>query len=105
LNEGFGVTNEEWYDKEVAPKLRELSKLCGDKGMAFIAVVEYAPGERGRTVAIPSNAGTAMIMLNHCANMGENIDGYIIGLRRWARENGVDTSGSIVMNQLDGKIA
>jgi hypothetical protein len=91
--------SEEFYDKEIAPKLAELANLCGERGMAFVAVVEYAHGERGRTERIPEGSGLAMTMLAHCAKMGENIDGYVIGLYRYAKAKGIDMSRSIVMSR------
>jgi hypothetical protein len=91
--------NEKWYDKEIAPKLKEISRRCEEKGVAFVATVEYEPGERGSTYIIPKDAGLAMIMLRHCSKMGENVDGYIIGLKKYALEHGIDISGSIYLSR------
>lgn len=93
------MTDEKWYDEEIAPKLKEIAKQCEEKGIAFVATVEYAPGERGSTYLIPEGAGLAMRMLCHCSRMGENVDGYIIGLKRYALDNGIDISGSIYLSR------
>ena len=37
------MTNEDFYDKEVAPKLMELGTLCQERGMSFACFVEYSP--------------------------------------------------------------
>jgi len=92
-------TTEEWYDAEIAPRLKELADKCGAKGLAFVAVVEYAPGERGETFVLPEGTGLAMIMLQHCAKMGANIDGFIMGLKEYAAEKGIDTGASIYLSR------
>lgn len=97
------MTNEEWYDAEIAPKLMELCKACQERGIPFMSVVEYSPGERSRTMFIPESAGLEMVMIQHCAKTAPNIDGYIIGLARYAREKGIDTSASFVMQKLTGQ--
>ena len=40
---------EPFYDEVIAPKLLELSQLCRDAGMQFVAVVEYEHGKVGLT--------------------------------------------------------
>lgn len=92
--------NEEWYDREIAPKLLELANACGDRGMSFLATVEYEPGSRSRTERLTPNAGLEMVMIQHCAKTAPNIDGYVIGLIRHCSEKGIDTSGSMVVNRL-----
>ena len=94
------MTNEEFYDAEIAPVLLELSKKLEDRGMPFLAAVEYEKGERGITKIIPEDAGLAMIMLGHCAKTAENIDGYVLGLIKYCRENNIDTDASMVLSKL-----
>ena len=91
--------NEKFYDEEIAPALILLAKKCEERGIPFLASVEYDPGERGRTAFVPDHAGLAMAMLHLCARAGENVDSYIIGLIRYAREHGISTDASIVLNQ------
>lgn len=95
------MTNEEWYDAEIAPKLLELCNACGDRGMSFLAEVEYALGEMSRTERLV-NPGLAMVMLAQCARNGVNIDGYVIGLTRYLREHKISWDSSMVMRQLVG---
>lgn len=96
--------NEDWYDREIAPKLLELSSACHGRGMSFLSVVEYEPGSRARTRRLTEAAGLEMVMIEHCAHTAPNIDGYVLGLIRYCREKGIDTGASIVMRQL-GKSA
>lgn len=88
---------EAWYDAEVAPALAELAKRCHQRGMSFVAVVEYQPGDRGRTAYMTEDAGLAMEMVNLCAATVPNVDRYVLGLRKLCRERGQDISGSIVL--------
>ena len=87
-------TNEDWYDAEIAPALYDLAKRCHEKGMAFIAVVEYAPSERGGTYYLPEQAGLEMQMLHLCAQTVPNVDSYIINLKRHTKELGINVSSS-----------
>ena len=96
------MTNEEWYDNELASKLRDLANQAGARGMSFVSVVEYAPEHRSRTTLLGPHAGLAMKMLTLCAAAGENIDGYMIALARYCNEHKIDSSASIVMRMLSG---
>lgn len=91
---------EAWYDAEIAPELLRLGKACETRGLSFIAVVEYAPGLRGETSALSKEASLEMVMLRHCARTVPNIDSYVLGLARYAKENGISTDASIVMRAL-----
>lgn len=95
---------EEWYDREIAPKLLELSQQCYDRGMSFLSMVEYEPGSRARFRRLTIDAGLEMTMIDYCAHTAPNIDGYAIGLMKYCREKGIDTGASIVMRQM-GKSA
>lgn len=90
--------DEAWYDAEIAPALAALAKRCHERGMSFIAAVEYQPGDRGATYYLMEDAGTAMHMLQLCAQTVPNVDSYIINLKRWAKLNNVDTSSSWVLS-------
>ena len=91
---------EAWYDAEIAPTLAALATRCNERGMSFVASVEYRAGERGDTYYLTKDAGLEMRMLHLCAQTAPNVDGYIMSLRKWADANGVDTGGSFVMRRL-----
>jgi hypothetical protein len=89
--------DEAWYDAEIAPALADLAKRCHERGMAFLAVVEYQPGDRARTVFMTEDAGLAMQMVNLAAATVPNVDCYVMNLRKLCKERGQDMSGSFVL--------
>jgi len=95
--------NENIYDTEIAPKLLEIAKICETHEIPFLAVAEWAEGKVGRTELQTNNECLVMVMVRHCAKTAPNIDGYVIGLSRWAKEKNIDTSGSLIMNQLGNR--
>lgn len=91
---------EQWYDAEIAPALAELAKRCNERGMSFVAVVEYRPCDRGGTYMLTEDAGLPMQMLQLCARTAPNVDAYVMNLARHCKANGIDTGASFVMNHL-----
>ena len=95
------VTEDEaWYDAEIAPALLSLAQRCNERGMAFVAVVEYQPGDRAGTYMVGDDAGLAMHMVNMCSKTAPNVDAYIINLSRFCKSKGIDIGASLVMKQL-----
>lgn len=92
-----GLGGEGWYDAEIAPALRELAKKCHERGMSFVAAVEYEPNKRGGTYYLTEDAGLEMRMLQLCALTAPNVDAYVLNLKRHANRNGIDMSSSWVM--------
>lgn len=92
--------DEAWYDTEIAPVLAALAKRCHERGMSFVAAVEYQPGGRAGTYYLTESAGLAMEMLNLCAQTAPNVDSYIMHLRKLCKERGQDISGSFVLRGL-----
>lgn len=88
---------EAWYDAEIAPALAALAKRCHERGMAFVAVVEYQPGDRAGTYYMTEDAGLAMTMLHLCARTTPNVDAYIMNLRRHCETKRIDTGVSIAL--------
>lgn len=94
--------NEAWYDAEIAPALADLAKRCHERGMSFVAVVEYQPGDRGRTAYMTEDAGLAISMVNLCAATVPNVDCYVMHLKKLCTERGQDMSGSFVLRGFGG---
>ncbi len=90
------LTGEAFYDTEIAPALAEITKRL-PAGMSMVAVVEYAPGERGSTLYVDPGADMAMRMLDMLARTAPNIDAFMINLTRYAAKHGIDTSSSLIM--------
>jgi hypothetical protein len=91
------MTNEEYYDQEIAPALLEISKKCKERGFSMVATVEYDKDARGSTFLRGPNTGLEMVMLELCAKAGTNVDRYMLSLRRFCEESGIDTGESIFM--------
>lgn len=94
--------NEAWYDAEIAPALAALAKRCNERGMAFVAVVEYAPGDRAGTYFMTEDAGLEMSMLSLCARTAPNVDAYLMNLIRHCKAARIATGGSIGLRALGG---
>jgi len=93
--------SEKIYDEEVAPLLAKAGNICMENGIPFLALAEYAPGAIGRTSFATNDECIEMVMIRHCAKTAPNIDGYIIGLMRWAKRNRISLDASIVMRLMD----
>lgn len=92
------VSDEEaWYDAEIAPALAALAERCHARGMSFVSVVEYQPGDRARTRYLTADAGLAMQMVDLAAATVPNVDCYVMNLRKLCKERGQDISGSFVL--------
>ncbi|MDQ5882593.1 MAG: hypothetical protein QG616_2427 [Pseudomonadota bacterium] len=91
---------EAWYDAEIAPALADLAKRCNERGMSFMAVVEYQSGDRGGTYMLTEDAGLSMQMLQLCSRTAPNVDAYIMNLKRHCKAVGQDISGSFVLRGL-----
>jgi hypothetical protein len=96
------MTDEEWYDSEIAPKLLELADECSKRDLSFIAAVEYEPDSVAFTRRFAEDVGLKMTMIGHCAKTAPNIDGYVIGLAKYCREKGIPIDASMVMQKLTG---
>lgn len=88
------MSNEEFYDKEIAPKLMQLCKQCQDHQMAFVACVEYDPDNQGigRTEFCPPDEGgklsAAQRITHWAARCKGNIDSLIIACIRHGQKHG-----------------
>ena len=92
--------DEAWYDSEIAPALFALAQRCHERGMAFVAAVEYQPGKHAGTYQVGEDAGLNMQMVRMCSQTAPNVDGYIISLVRYCKEKGIDNCASFVMQRL-----
>ena len=90
---------EEIYDEEIAPLLKKAGDLCVKYGIPFLAVTEYSPGEVGETRFQTNDECLKMVMIRHCVKTAPNIDGFLIGLIRWAKDKGIDMDQSIFLRQ------
>lgn len=90
-------SNERFYDEEIAPALAELAKRCSDKGMSFVASVEYAPGDSGSTVSLTEDHGNGIHMTAFASRCNSNVDALFMSIIRRAKATG---HSSIFLMQL-----
>jgi hypothetical protein len=76
------VTNEEFYDAEIAPKLLELARACQDRGISIVSMVEYDPGESGETCWLAPGAGIKALVAQWGVKCRGNIDSFFIAASR-----------------------
>lgn len=91
--------NEQFYDDHIAPELLRLGKLCEDRGMAFLAHVEFEEGEFGTTVAIPANRSWAFVLAHYAVQAKGNFDALAFAVARHVRENNTG-HGSMILSQM-----
>ena len=60
----MGCEGEKFYDKEIAPELLRLGKLCQGKGLSLLAAVEWEPDEIGRTFCANKDTGQSILRAN-----------------------------------------
>lgn len=97
------TNKEEIYDKEIAPLLKLIGDRCTEANIPFVGVAEYAKASRGTTFYLPADCDLSMVMLNQCAKMGTNVDGYLMGLVKYAKEKNIDYSSSFAMKSIAGE--
>lgn len=96
---------EAFYDRSIAPVLMELRDLCADRGLAFLALVDYdGLGSVGHTVFLPPHgAGPAVIShANAIAKLWHpggayNFDAFAMAVMKEARSKG---HSSVILTQL-----
>lgn len=76
------------YDEAIAPKLLDLAKECEQLGLSFLAVVEFRPGETGRTISLRSGSGFGIRLCDAAAKANGNLDVLILAIERYATKNG-----------------
>lgn len=80
------ITNEKFYDEEIAPILMELARKCEDHGISFVASVEYNKGEIGETYTL-QHPGIKMLTAYWGMKCHGNIDNFIMVALKHAKEH------------------
>lgn len=88
---------EAFYDAEIAPELLRLGKLCQDNGLSFHSIVEWNPGDTGRTMCLVEGFSLQMDLSRALFESNGNIDAFLFYLMKRARKTG---HSSIVLHQL-----
>lgn len=79
---------ERFYDSEIAPALKDLCARCRERGLSFLAVVEWEPGESGSTAQLQKSHGLGIELANIAAAANGNADSLITYMMQHARERG-----------------
>lgn len=84
------LSNEEFYDREVAPALKALMERCNARGMAFVCDVGLADGSgaKGSTRVCPDGNGVAVAMTWMASAANGCADSLIAALVKHGKENG-----------------
>lgn len=91
------MTNEEFYDNEIAPVLAELAKKCGEREMGFLSAVGLGPESIATTSLLFSDSGIAMTLASLAIHAKGNVDELFFALKRYADKHG---HNSIVLEML-----
>lgn len=91
------MTNEEFYDAEIAPKLLALARVCHERGISFAASVEYGLGNTGETVLLADNPGIKMLIAAWGIRCHGNVDDLMIAIQKHAAKHG---HSSMILNLL-----
>lgn len=87
------------YDKEIAPKLAELAKLCEDSGLSFAASVEWEPGHTGETMTLQAERGIKMNLAAWAIRCHGNVDALITQILKHGNEHGHNSIYLSVLNR------
>jgi len=82
---------EAFFDKEIAPKLLEVAKLCEAAGLAFASIVEFDLEEHNTAITVapmPAGAGAAMRIAGYGMQCQGNVDELIMALQKDGQKHG-----------------
>ena len=85
------------YDREIAPQLAEVMRLCDAHGMSIVASVEFAPGKRGSSIHEKPGAGLAQQTVRWATMANGNVDVLIGAICAYAQKHG---HSSVFLNLL-----
>jgi hypothetical protein len=80
--------NEAFYDAEIAPVLLDLGRKCQERGISFVASVEYAHDETGETVYVNDAASFKTRLAAAATRCHGNVDSLIQWIMRYAGKHG-----------------
>jgi hypothetical protein len=93
------MSDEEFYDKEIAPLLLRAAELCVQRSLPMFASVEYRPDSWGDTQVRLHQSDTMALTALARKSVG-NIDRLAISWKRFAEEQG-RTHNSIVLHMME----
>lgn len=97
------LTNEQFYDQEIAPQLKLLMNKCAERNMPFIAVVEFEHEQCGLTADVPESASVWVHLVLHAYATKGNLDAFVIRVVRWAQERKISIEETMIGHLLKGR--
>lgn len=94
------MTNEEFYDKEIAPLLLQAVDKCRERQMDMLAAVEFEPNHIGRTVAMSETSSLTMQMILIAAATAPNFDSLVMQILKHCAKHEISTKQSMVAQLL-----
>lgn len=91
------MTNEEFYDAMIAPSLLDLARKCQERGLSFVAAVEYGPGDTGETVVLQPDATFKIQLAAGGIRCHGNVDSLMLWAAKHAKTHG---HSSLVLTQM-----
>lgn len=79
---------EDFHDSEIAPVLLELGSKCEARGLSFLAVCEWQPGEYAETRTVQPDTSAALRLIYGAFQAAGNVDALWMGIRRDAELHG-----------------
>jgi hypothetical protein len=92
------MTDEEYYDEEIGPRLLEVGQLCQDRGLSLCALVEYEKGKTAHTATMQPDACFGQRMATWACKSDGNVDKLMFAVIRYGKEHG---HSSIILSQLE----
>jgi hypothetical protein len=91
------------FEEKIKPAAEALARACAENGMTLSGMVEVG-GEDCVTVMTHEEQLTLSgFMVRQCIHHSPNIDGFMLALSKFVKENKIDVSASIVMRLLDNQ--
>ncbi len=90
------------YDNEIAPLLLRAGQLATEAGIPLLCAAEWNSGHIGTTQSNfeLSSISPNFFFLLQAMQSGNNLDGLVLGIIRYCRENGINTDSSFVAHKM-----
>jgi hypothetical protein len=69
---------EAFFDQVIAPELGRLGQLCEQRGISFLAMAEWSPGETALSMTAQAGRGAAMHWAMSAARCRGNAEALIV---------------------------
>ncbi len=88
---------EQFYDRDIAPKLLELALACESNGISMACVADFGGETSSTTVTLQAGSPVWIRLVYVAMRARENVDALFFAIMKHAREHG---HNSIMLSQL-----